>query len=116
MHEGVDPLLFKPVPVNRERQANVYAAHVEICYQAMCIASHERCFSRCRSNLEHYLDELSKRPDARRSTLWEVACGRSLARRLQDHTGKRAQPNPITPTPGPFSVVGNAHPGQSYAK
>jgi transposase len=55
-----------PVPVGREVQAKVYAAHVEIWYQGACVARHERCFSRQQKvlDLEHYLDVLSKKPGA----------------------------------------------------
>jgi transposase len=55
-----------PVPVGREVQAKVYAAHVEIWYQGRCVARHERCFGRQQKvlDLEHYLDVLSKKPGA----------------------------------------------------
>jgi len=55
-----------PVPVGREVQAKVYAAHVEIWYQGVCVARHERCFGRQKKvlDLEHYLDALSKKPGA----------------------------------------------------
>jgi transposase len=55
-----------PVPVGREVQAKVYAAHVEVWYQGACVARHERCFGRQKKvlDLEHYLDALSKKPGA----------------------------------------------------
>jgi transposase len=55
-----------PLAVGAEVLVKVYAAYVEIWYQARCVARHERCYERHQKvlELEHYLDVLTKKPGA----------------------------------------------------
>jgi transposase len=55
-----------PVKAGTQVEARVYSACVEVWYEGLCVARHERCYSRQQQilELEHYLDILERKPGA----------------------------------------------------
>ncbi len=55
-----------PVAAGRTVQAKITASSVDLWYEGQSVATHERCYGRCREilELEHYLDVLGRKPGA----------------------------------------------------
>ena len=76
-----------PLTPGTQVEARVSADYVELWHEGVCVARHERCFSRLQQilDLEHYLDVL--RAQAGRTGRFDaagaVAAGRTLARVLR---------------------------------
>lgn len=55
-----------PLPPGTTVDGKIHAAYLEIWHEGICVARHERCYSRQQKilDLEHYLDVLHKKPGA----------------------------------------------------